>query len=274
MFGCPVGEIFLRNHFDFTAIPFLCIMSRIVATERIYQTVVEMAAAHAAAVPLRRHLDVGAGNGRLIELFRQRFQTESSACDYTSQLMKLPGQKVDIANLNSEKLPYPDASFDAVTATEVVEHLEDHRAVLRDLHRVLKPGGLCILSTPNILNLNSRLRFLWFGYGNLFGPLPVKHSALYSTGGHINPVSYFYLAHSLLDAGFTDVRWRVDKFQRSAMPKLFFWYVPVKIFGALAWRTEVRKFNTIDAANAPLVEPTNSLPMLLGRTVIVAATKS
>jgi SAM-dependent methyltransferase len=188
--------------------------------------------------------------------------------------MKLPGQKVDIANLNSEKLPYPDASFDAVTATEVVEHLEDHRAVLRDLHRVLKPGGLCILSTPNILNLNSRLRFLWFGYGNLFGPLPVKHSALYSTGGHINPVSYFYLAHSLLDAGFTDVRWRVDKFQRSAMPKLFFWYVSVKIFGALAWRTEVRKFNTIDAANAPLVEPTNSLPMLLGRTVIVAATKS
>jgi len=249
------------------------IWPRIVATERIYQTVVELAAAHAAAAPLRRHLDVGAGTGRLIELFRRRFQTESSACDYTSQLMKLPGQKVDIANLNSEKLPYPDASFDVVTATEVVEHLENHRDVLRDLHRVLKPGGVCILSTPNILNLNSRLRFLWFGYWNLFGPLPVKHSALYSTGGHINPISYFYLAHSLLDAGFTGVRWRVDKFQRSAMPKLFFWYVPVKIFGALAWRKEVSKFQTIDAANAPLVKASNSLPMLLGRTIVVAATK-
>lgn len=243
------------------------------ATERIYQTVVELAAAHAAAAPLKRHLDVGAGAGQLIELFRQRFQTESFACDYTDKLMKLPGQKVDIANLNSEKLPYPGASFDLVTATEVVEHLENHRDVLRELHRVLKPGGLCILTTPNILNLNSRLRFLWFGYWNLFGPLPVKHGSLYSTGGHINPISYFYLAHSLMDAGFTDVKLRVDKFQRSAVPKLLFWFVPIKIFGALAWRKEVRKYHTIDEANAPLVRATNSIPMLLGRTIVVAVAK-
>lgn len=242
------------------------------ATERIYQTVVELAAGRAAA-PLRCHLDVGAGAGRLIELFRQRFQTESSACDYTDKLMKLPNQKVDIADLNSEKLPYSDAAFDIVTATEVVEHLENHREVLRDLHRVLKPGGVCILSTPNILNLNSRLRFLWFGFWNLFGPLPVKHGALYSTGGHINPISYFYLAHSLLDAGFTDVQWRVDKFQRSSLAKLFFWYLPVQFFGALAWRKEVSKFQTIDAANAPLVRAANSVPMLLGRTIIVVAIK-
>jgi len=247
--------------------------ARIVATEHIYQAVVELAAARFAAAPPRRHFDVGAGTRRLIELFRRRFQTESSACDYTGQLMKLPGQKVDIANLNSEKLPYPDASFDIITATEVVEHLENHRAVLRELHRVLKPGGWCILSTPNILNLNSRLRFLWFGYGNPFGPLPVSHGAIYSTGGHINPISYFYLAHSLLDAGFANVELRVDKFQRSAMPKLLFWLLPVKMFGALAWRTEVKKFKTIDAANAPLVKATNSIPMLLGRTIVVAATK-
>jgi ubiquinone/menaquinone biosynthesis C-methylase UbiE len=249
-------------------------MPRTVATERIYQTVVELAAAHAAAAPLKRHLDVGAGTGRLIELFRQRFQTESAACDYTDKLMKLPDQKVDIANLNLEKLPYPGASFDLVTATEVVEHLENHRAVLRELHRVLKPGGLCILTTPNILNLNSRLRFLWFGFWNLFGPLPVKHSALYSTGGHINPISYFYLAHSLLDAGFTDVKLRMDKFQRSAMPKLFFWCVPIKFFGARFWRKEVHKYHTIDDANAPLVKAINSVPMLLGRTIVVCATKS
>jgi hypothetical protein len=65
----------------------------------------------------------------------------------------------------------------------------------------------------------------------------------------------------------------VDKFQRSAMPKLVFWYAPIKIFGARAWRKEVSKFQTIDTANAPLVKATNSVPMLLGRTIIVAATK-
>jgi ubiquinone/menaquinone biosynthesis C-methylase UbiE len=247
---------------------------RIMSTENIYAAVMQVAEAHAQREPLRRHLDVGAGNGRLIELFRRRFQNESSACDYTGQLMKLPGQKVDIVNLNQEKLPYPDGVFDVITATEVIEHLENYRNVLRELHRVLKPGGLCVLTTPNILNLNSRLRFLWFGYWNLFGPLPVKHSALYSTGGHINPVSYFYVAHSLLDAGFTDVKVRVDKFQRSAIPKLLFWFLPIKFFGAMAWRKEVSKFKTIDADNAPLVEAINSVPMLLGRTIVVAATRS
>ena len=138
---------------------------------------------------------------------------------------------------------------------------------------MLEPGGLCILTTPNILNLNSRLRFLWFGYWNLFGPLPVKHSALYSTGGHINPVSYFYIAHALLDAGFERVAWTVDKPQRSALPKLALLYPFIRLFGALAWRKEVAKYRTIDAQNAPLVSAMNDTDMLLGRTVVVSAVK-
>jgi SAM-dependent methyltransferase len=187
--------------------------------------------------------------------------------------MKLPGQKVDVVNLNTERFPYQDASFDLVTATEVVEHLERYREVLRDMHRIIKPGGSCILSTPNILNLNSRLRFLHFGFWNLFGPLPVRNSALYSTGGHINPCSYFYLAHSLLDAGFDDVTVSVDKHQRSAMAKLAVLYLPIKFMGWLAYRKEVSRYRTIDAGNAALVQAMNSTDMLLGRTIIVSARK-
>lgn len=160
-----------------------------------------------------------------------------------------------------------------VTATEVVEHLECYRGVLRDIHRVVKPGGLCLLTTPNVLNLNSRLRFLWFGFWNLFGPLPVKNSALYSTGGHINPVSVFHLAHALMDAGFGSVALTVDKYQRSAIPRLVLLHLPLKLFGALAYRGEVRRYETIGAENAPFVRAMNSLPMLLGRTIVVSAVK-
>ena len=242
-------------------------------TERIYQTVLRVAAAHADRNPVCTHLDIGPGAGRLITLFRERFGVASRACDYTDTLIKLPVQSVDIVNLNQQPLPYPDNSFDVVTATEVVEHLERYREVLRDICRVVRPGGICVLTTPNILNLNSRLRFLWFGFWNLFGPLPVKNSALYSTGGHINPVSYFHLAHSLLDAGFTDVTLTVDKYQRSAIPKLAVLFLPLKLLGALAWRTEEKKYRTIDANNAVLVRAMNSVPVLLGRTIVVAARK-
>ncbi|MBM3845226.1 MAG: class I SAM-dependent methyltransferase [Verrucomicrobia bacterium] len=166
------------------------------------------------------------------------------------------------------------AFFDVVTATEVIEHLEHYRETLQEIQRVLKPGGIAILSTPNILNLNSRLRFPWFGYWNLFGPLPVRNSALYSTGGHINPVSAFYVQHSMLDAGFTDVRWDVDRVQPSSIPKLALLYLPIRLFGALAWRREVKRFKTIDDANAPLVKSMTDTAMLLGRTLFVWGRKA
>ncbi|MDZ4286534.1 MAG: class I SAM-dependent methyltransferase, partial [Prosthecobacter sp.] len=221
----------------------------------------------------RRHLDIGAGRGTLIERIQQGLKVESAACDYTDELMRLPGQKVDIANLNDQPLPYPDATFDIVTATEVIEHLEHFRRVVREIHRVLKPGGICILSTPNILNLNSRLRFLEFGFWNLFGPLPVKHSALYSTGGHINPVSWFYIAHALLDSGFEEVSAHIDKVQRSALPKLVFLYPLIWVASRFAMRRERRRFHTLDESNEPLVRGMNTVEMLLGRTVLAKAIK-
>jgi SAM-dependent methyltransferase len=46
-------------------------------------------------------------------------------------------------------LPFPSNSFDLVISRSVVEHLNDPRSVFREFHRVLKPGGKVILSTPN-----------------------------------------------------------------------------------------------------------------------------
>ena len=243
------------------------------STRHIYEAVLSEAARQQRTRPFHDHLDIGSGNGELIRLFRDRFGTTACACDYTHELMKLSGQKVDIADLNVQPLPYPDASFDIVTATEVIEHLADFRRVVREINRVLRPGGVCILSTPNILNLNSRLRFLWFGFWNLFGPLPVKHGKLYSTGGHINPCSWFYIAHAMLDAGFAGVAPSVDKYQRSAVPKLVLLWPFIKIFGAHALRRERNRYKTLDAANEPLVRAMNSTPLLLGRTVIACAVK-
>jgi SAM-dependent methyltransferase len=62
------------------------------------------------------------------------------------------------------RLPYDDASFDVVLLIEVIEHLENHRIALGELARILKPGGVLILTTPNIMRLNSRFHFFFSGY--------------------------------------------------------------------------------------------------------------
>jgi SAM-dependent methyltransferase len=60
------------------------------------------------------------------------------------------------AVLPGEPLPYPDARFDAVVSMDVVEHLVDPLPWLRDALRVLKPGGLLFLTTPNYASRSLR----------------------------------------------------------------------------------------------------------------------
>jgi 2-polyprenyl-3-methyl-5-hydroxy-6-metoxy-1,4-benzoquinol methylase len=187
--------------------------------------------------------------------------------------MELAGQKVDVVDLDREPLPYPDDTFDLITFTEVIEHVENHRAVLRDIQRVLKSGGLVLITTPNILNLKSRLRFLFFGFWNLFGPLHVSASDKYSTGGHINPISYFYLCHSLHDAGLEPVHTGIDKIQRISIPAMILLWLPIALLSRRALAREERKYKTVDESNKPIVKEMNRWRMLLGRTIVVAARK-
>jgi len=71
------------------------------------------------------------------------------------------------ANLN-ERFPYGEGEFDYVACLEGIEHAENYHHVLRECHRVLKPGGTLLLSTPNPLNLKSRRRYYYRGTFNGF----------------------------------------------------------------------------------------------------------
>lgn len=59
-----------------------------------------------------------------------------------------------------DRLPLPDASFDAVVAGEVLEHLSDPQLVVDEAFRVLRPGGVLVGTVPNAFRLKNRLRFL------------------------------------------------------------------------------------------------------------------
>lgn len=55
------------------------------------------------------------------------------------------------------QLPFPDGTFDLVTSLDVIEHVEDDGAALEEMRRVLKPGGLLLLTVPAHM-------FLWSGH--------------------------------------------------------------------------------------------------------------
>lgn len=225
--------------------------------------------------PAGDFLDVGAGAGQLIRLLQREFpRARARACDYRADLLTLPGVQLEVADLDAAPLPYPDASFDLVTCTEVIEHLQNFRGALREMHRVLRPGGALILSTPNVLNLRSRLRYLFFGFFNLFGPLHFGDERRHSTHGHINPVAYFYLVHALQTIGFREISVGIDKRQRGSwLPFLLLW-LPLRVHEQIALRKERTKYRTLDDENAPFVREMNSNDLLLGRTIIVGCRKA
>lgn len=220
------------------------------------------------------HLDIGAGRGQLIEQMRRVLPIQPHACDFHVENFAAKDVPLARVDLNDEPLPYPDATFDLVTCSEVIEHVENPRRLVREARRVLKPGGVLVLTTPNVLNANSRLRYLVSGFANLFGPLPAKNDKLYSTGGHITPLPYFYLAHALLDADFCDIELDVDRSQKSSSVLAVLFY-PLILLGWLRfWRREERKYRTLTPANRVHVARHRSWPLLVGRTIVVSARKT
>lgn len=244
------------------------------STEHIYKVTIEYIEKNIPPSESLNFLDIGSGSGELIRRLKEtRSGITSSACDYTGSLMQLPNQKVDIVDLNVNQLPYQENSFDVVTATEVIEHLENPRLFLRDINRVLKPGGLCVLSTPNVLNLNSRLRYLWFGFPRLFGPIPIESRKAESCFGHISPFSYYYFYHALQESQFQDIMVDIDKYQYYGIAKLIAFYVPIKLQEMRIKKKEISKYKTVDDTNIKVVNQINSLKILLGRTLVVTAKK-
>lgn len=112
-------------------------------------------------------LDLGCGDGKTgKKLLDAGFDVH--ACDMDIQRFAFPESiRFKAANLN-DPLPYENDSFDYVIFMEVIEHIYNPNFVLSEISRIIKPGGQLILSTPNILNIGSRLRFLFEGSYDFF----------------------------------------------------------------------------------------------------------
>ncbi|MBI5273148.1 MAG: bifunctional demethylmenaquinone methyltransferase/2-methoxy-6-polyprenyl-1,4-benzoquinol methylase UbiE [Chlamydiia bacterium] len=101
-------------------------------------------------------LDVACGTGdQIISLFAAGVPIKTAiGIDLATEMLDIAKKKIDakdyrkkvaLMHADAEKLPFPDASFDAVTFSFGIRNVPDRDASLREIHRVLKPGGNCLI---------------------------------------------------------------------------------------------------------------------------------
>ena len=108
-------------------------------------------------------------------------------------------------------LPFENAAFDGVLFSEGIEHLDSQIAALVEMARILRPGGILLVTTPNLLSLSARLNFLLIGHAHnrraavvsaaqYWGDSKTGDKSLYF--GHVFLINAFQIKFYLEHAGF------------------------------------------------------------------------
>lgn len=87
-----------------------------------------------------RTLDLGAGSAKYREIIKEK------TSDYVTFDMA-PGPNIDVVG-DALNLPFGGDSFETIVCTQVLEHVEKPWLVVKEIHRVLKSGGICFLTAP------------------------------------------------------------------------------------------------------------------------------
>lgn len=101
-----------------------------------------------------RLLDLGCGSGDLLEIAQAAFDV--CGVDVAPRLRR-GSKSLTVFEGRLEDAAFESASFNAVTAVEVIEHLFDPRRTLEEIHRVLMPGGMFLVQTGDAGSLPARL---------------------------------------------------------------------------------------------------------------------
>ena len=212
-----------------------------------------------------RLLDVPTGEGALAKrLLRLGFDVECA--DLYPGIFKLAGKSATEADLDG-RLPYNDASFDIAVCVEGLEHIENPANAIREFARILRPGSTLIVSVPNIMNIEERLKWLFSGYTSHFKPLsrPVLDSITDEFGGmeeialHVNPIGYSEVRYLLEKNGFELERVVPDA------TKVRLW-----LFAPLVFLIRIAsKFTSQSKRRSRWTDELNSDPVLLGGNTLI-----
>jgi len=109
-------------------------------------------------VTIPRVLDIGCAIGSLLAKLRER-GWETTGVEISgpqAEYCRLKRQ-LDVRNLPLEENHFPAGSFNVILASHLIEHLNDPADLVREVHRILVPGGHFLVTTPNIAGFQARL---------------------------------------------------------------------------------------------------------------------
>ena len=223
-------------------------------------------------LPRGKLLDVPAGEGALsARLSEAGFQVQ--ACDLYPEIFMARDIEVRGGDL-SGTLPYADGEFQYIVCLEGLEHIENPHQAVREFSRVLVPGGHIVISVPNILNIEERVKWLLTGYTSHFKPISQDHLRMRheqkwgekeEVALHINPIAYTELRYILEKNGFHVLGAYRDK----PKPNIWLYWPLVAMIRLLSRWTSIRK------RRDRWTEELASDPVLLGgNTLVLHAVKS
>lgn len=213
-------------------------------------------------------LELGPGEGMLIKGLLDEGYINVEAMDMYPENFTVKNVKCHRGNL-SETLPFSDESYDLVIAVEAIEHLENQYNFAAECARITKLHGGVIITTPNITNFASRIRFLFTG----FYSLAIRPSSEFQKNWvieHIYPITFWQLRHILHTNGLFIKILATSKLKRSSFLGLLFWPLSYLFtYKALNTEEELRQ----NEMNKEILKQMHSLSLFLGRNQIVLTQK-
>ena len=159
-----------------------------------------------------RVLDVASGEGYGSHLL-SRHAASVVGVDVSADAVTHAASRYAAANLtyvaaSCVEIPEPDASFDVIVSFETIEHITEHEAFLREVNRLLAPGGLFIISSPNRPEYSDRT-----GYKNEFHVKELDRAELKALLDPHFPSQRWFAQR----AAFHSMLWPLDGLAKSAV---------------------------------------------------------
>jgi SAM-dependent methyltransferase len=212
-------------------------------------------------------LDAPAGPGIISQKLKEA-GFDVVAVDINPNLFSVEGISCEKADLNRD-LPFSEGTFDYVLCSNGIEHLENPVLFIRGCFRILREKGKLLISTPNILNLKSRLANLLVGF-NLFTGRPSNEVEDYLGGEHIHLANYYELRTHLHRNGFRILKVTTHCYSHRAML-----CAPLYPIVCLAtWRAFRRERDLKQRErNREILRHVLSADLMLGRKLFLVAEK-